>query len=58
MHNFILRWPYLIEDTFGVNMNFYYALNVPSNLLTLEERRLIKANEFDDLKSMIFRELI
>ena len=58
LHNLILRWPYLVEDTFGVNMNYYCALNVPSTLLTLEERRLIKANEFDDLKSMVFRELV
>ena len=39
-------------------MNYYYALNVPTNVLTHEERRLIKANEMDDLKSLIFREMI
>ena len=57
-HNLLLRTPYLIEDFFGVNMNYYYALNVPTNVLTVEERRLIKANEMEDLKSLIFREMI
>ena len=58
-HNMLLRWPYVFEDTFGVNMNYYTAMNVPaSSLITLEERRLVKANQVEDLKSMVFRELI
>ena len=59
LHNMILRWPYVFEDTLGVNMNYYTAMNMPANnLLTSEERRLVKANEIDDLKSIVFRELI
>ena len=58
VHNWILRFPYLIEDKLGINMRYYCAKNVPALLITLEERRMIKANEFDDLKSMVFRELI
>ena len=50
--------PYLIEDNFGIDMRYYCALNCPSNLITTEERRLIKANEVDDLKALVFRELI
>ena len=50
--------PYLVEDTFGINMNYYYARNAPNNLITLEERKMIKANELEDLKALVFRELI
>ena len=39
-------------------MNFYYAHNVPQNLISMEPRRMLKANEVDDLKSMVFRELL
>ena len=49
----------MIEDNFGIDMKWYCARNAPgANLLTLEERRLCKANELEDLKSMVFRELI
>ena len=58
MHNMVLRMPYLIEDNLGINMSYYCACNFPANLITLEERRLIKANELEDLKAIIFRELI
>ena len=50
--------PYLIEDRFGINMNYYTALNVPNNLITTEERRMLKANELEDLKALVFRELV
>mmetsp|Transcript_17183 Transcript_17183/g.23180 ORF Transcript_17183/g.23180 Transcript_17183/m.23180 type:complete len:137 (+) Transcript_17183:143-553(+) len=50
--------PYLIEDKFGINMNYHCALNMPVNLITHEERRLIKANEVEDLKSLVFREMV
>ena len=59
LHNMLLRWPYVFEDTFGVNMNYYTAMNIPAaSLITLEERRLVKANQVEDLKSIVFRELI
>ena len=58
MHNFILRIPYLIEDNFGIDTKFYSAQNAPAQLITLEERRLVKTNEVDELKSIVFRELI
>ena len=28
------RIPYLIEDTFGINMNYYTSMQIPSNLIT------------------------
>ena len=58
MHNLILRMPYLIEDNFGFSMRFYCALNMPANLITTDERRLVKSNEIEEVKSVIFRELI
>ena len=58
MHNMVLRMPYLIEDNLGINMSYYCACNFPANLIALEERRLIKANELEDLKAIVFRELI
>ena len=58
MHNFILRIPYLIEDNFGIDTRFYCAQNAPALLITLDERRLVKNNELDELKSIVLRELI
>lgn len=42
IHNLILRMPYLIEDNLGIDMRFYCALNAPNNLITLDERKLVK----------------
>ena len=58
LHNIVLRMPYLIEDKLGIDMRYYCALNAPAQLITLEERRLLKANEIDDLKALVFREMI
>ena len=51
---FTSRIPYLVEDTFGFNMNFYTAKNCPQSLITTEPRRLIKSGEIGELKKMIF----
>ena len=58
LHNMILRVPYLIEDKLGINMRYYCALNTPNTLITLEERRMVKANELDEIKSVVFKEVI
>ena len=58
LHNLTLRAPYLLEDNLGIDMSYYKALNCPSNLITSEERKLVKGNELDDLKSLVFREMI
>ena len=48
------RIPYLVEDTFHINMNYYCAKNVPLQLITSEPRRLIKAGELGELKKLVY----
>lgn len=52
------RLPYLIEDTFGINMNYYTSIQVPNNLITSTERRMVKENSTEDIKKIIFKGLI
>ena len=30
------RLPYLIEDYFGINMNYYTSIQIPNNLLVMQ----------------------
>jgi hypothetical protein len=49
------RIPYLIEDYFGINMNYYTSLQVPNNVITLPERRMVKDNMIEDLKKLVWK---
>jgi len=44
----------LIEDNFGVNMNYYTAHNVPNNLITPDVRNHIKTRDVEELKKLVF----
>ena len=35
-------------------MNYYAALNCPNNLITSDERRLVKENDVESLKKLVF----
>ena len=52
------RLPYLIEDYFGINMNYYTSMQIPNNLLTNPERRMVKENNTEDLKKLIYKGLL
>lgn len=52
------RVPYLIEDYFGINMNYYTSMQIPNNLLTNPERRMVKENNTEDLKKLIYKGLL
>lgn len=51
-----MRWPYFVEDKLGIDMSYYYARNVPANVLVYEERRLVKEDDLDELKKMVFKD--
>ena len=49
----------MIEDNFGVNLNYYTAQNVPGDLqIETEERKLVKANDVAELKRLVFAGLL
>ena len=53
-----MRTPYLIEEYFGVNMQYWIAFNVPAQgLLTTAERKLVKDDEVSEIKRLIFSNL-
>jgi hypothetical protein len=52
------RLPYLIEDTFGINLNYYTSIQIPNNLITSNERRMVKENNTEDIKKLIFKGLV
>lgn len=51
-----MRIPYLYEQLTGTNMNFYYAINIPLNLLTNPTREDIKGGAVEELKSKVFKQ--
>ena len=54
-----MRLPYVIEDYFGINMNYYTARNIPGDVqLEFEERKLVKADDVNELKRLVFANLL
>jgi hypothetical protein len=49
-----LRLPYLWEQWTGQNMNWYYANQVPYNLITNDMRTWAKAGDLPNIKQKIF----
>ena len=52
------RFPYLLSDYLGINMDYEIAYQTPDILFSLPERKLIKDDKLDDLKKLTFKELI
>jgi hypothetical protein len=50
--------PYVIEDYLGINMNYYTSTQVPNNLITIPERRIVKDNQLEDLKKLVYKGMI
>jgi hypothetical protein len=50
-----MRVPYFIERLTGFNMNYYYAQNVPSNLLTYDTRQHMKEGATEEIKAKVFK---
>ena len=57
-NNFRSRWPWLWEDLTGFNMQWHCAQRVPDMMFETDIRTLMKGNEVEDLKSLVFREVI
>ena len=56
--NFWLRWPHVWEDISGFDMSYFKALRAPgSTLFTSEERHLVKGNDIEEIKRIIFASL-
>ena len=49
------RLPWLIEDKLGINMNYHCAQYVPEFLVESQERQLVKGNDLEEIKKLIFK---
>jgi hypothetical protein len=55
--SFKFRLPYIWEAFTGMNMAYYYAQQMPNNLLTSELRKCVKSGDTATIKAQIFKGL-
>ena len=49
-----IRIPYILEEKFGINMQYSISSYVPNNIIKTKIRHAVKEDELEDIKNMIF----
>jgi hypothetical protein len=49
-----MRFPYLIEEKLGINMQYAISWQTPNNINKTKIRHALKEDDLDEIKSMLF----